>query len=148
MDKKVDWLVFIIANGCQCEVCGETEYSFIDGFCNAHTYGMFNYGHPEFQLVLHMEHKMILYTLNTLGLRVQAGRVFKDGDVINDLFEGYKARLKEFEYNGQKMLRVLIPDANHKFPDDEGCQLEYSYQALPIEDLYKKDSAKKIKKLN
>ena len=83
---------------------------------------------------------MILYTLNTLGLRVQAGSVFKDGDIIDDMFEGYKVLLKEFEENGKKFLRVIIPDANHKFPDDEGCQLEYSYQALPIEDLYKNDT--------
>ena len=140
MKKKVDWIIALECNGHKCDVCGLTEYNFIDGFCNAYTYGMFKYGHPEFQLVLHMEHKMILYTLNMLGLRVQAGKVFKDGDIIEDLFEGYNALLKEFEYNGQKMLRVIIPDVNHKFPNDEGCQLEYSYQALPIEDLYKKDA--------
>lgn len=127
-------------NGHKCDVCDEIEYNFIDGFCNAHTYGMFKYGHSEFQLVLNMEYKMILYTLNMLGLRVQAGKVFKDGDIINDLFEGYNALLKEFEENGKKFLRVIIPDANHKFPDDEGCQLEYSYQALAIEDLYKNDT--------
>lgn len=140
MKKKVDWIIALECNGYKCDVCGLTEYNFIDGFCNAYTYGIFKYGHPEFQLVLHMEHKMILYTLNMLGLRVQAGKVFKDGDIIEDLFEGYNALLKEFEYNGQKMLRVIIPDPNHKFPNDEGCQLEYSYQALPIEDLYKKDA--------
>lgn len=140
MEKKIDWIIALECNGCKCDMCGEIEYNFVDGFCNAHTYGMFKYGHPEFQLVLHMDHKMILYTLNMLGLRVQAGEIFKDGDIIKDLFEGYNALLKEFEYNGQKMLRVIIPDPNHKFPNDEGCQLEYSYQALPIEDLYKQDA--------
>ncbi len=140
MNKKIDWIVLLECNGHKCDVCDEIEYNFIDGFCNAHTYGMFKYGHSEFQLVLNMEYKMILYTLNMLGLRVQAGKVFKDGDIINDLFEGYNALLKEFEENGKKFLRVIIPDANHKFPDDEGCQLEYSYQALAIEDLYKNDT--------
>ena len=140
MNNKVDWIIALECNGCKCDVCGLMEYNFIDGFCNAHTYGMFKYGHPEFQLVLHMDHKMILYTLNMLGLQVQAGRIFKDGDVIKDLFVGYNALLKEFEYNGQKMLRVIIPDPNHKVPEDKGCQLEYSFQALPIEDLYKKDN--------
>lgn len=141
MDKKVDWIIALECNGHKCDVCELTEHSFIDGFCNAHTYGMFKYEHPEFQLVLCMDDKMILYTLNMLGLRVQAGEVFKDGDIIKDLFEGYNALLKEFEYNGQKMLRVIIPDVNHNFPNDDGCQLEYTYQALPIEDLYKKDAA-------
>lgn len=137
MNKNVDWIVALECNGSRCDVCGETEYNFIDVFCNAHTYGMYKYGHPEFQLVLHMDHKMILYTLNTLGLRVQSGNVFKDGDIVEDLFDGYKALLKEFDHNGEKLLRVIIPDVNHKFPHDEGCQLEYSYQVLPIEDLYK-----------
>lgn len=141
MNKKIDWIVLLECNGHKCDVCGEIEYNFIDGFCNAHTFGMYKYGHSEFQLVLCMDDKMILYTLNMLGLRVQAGEVFKDGDIIKDLFEGYNALLKEFEYNGQKMLRVIIPDVNHNFPNDDGCQLEYTYQALPIEDLYKKDAA-------
>lgn len=141
MNEKIDWIVLLECNGHKCDVCGEIEYNFIDGFCNAHTFGMYKYGHSEFQLVLCMDDKMILYTLNMLGLRVQAGEVFKDGDIIKDLFEGYNALLKEFEYNGQKMLRVIIPDVNHNFPNDDGCQLEYTYQALPIEDLYKKDAA-------
>lgn len=138
MQKKVDWIVALECNGCQCDVCGKTEHNFIDGYCDAHTYGMYKYGHPEFQLVLRLDHKMILYTLNTLGLRVQAGQTFKDGDVIDDLYEGYKALLKEFDHNGEKMLRVIVPDANHKFPDDSDCKQEYSYQALPVEELYKK----------
>lgn len=140
MNKIIDWIVLLECNGHKCDVCGEIEYNFTDGFCNAHTFGMYEYGHPEFQLVLNMEYKMILYTLNTLGLRVQAGSVFKDGDIIDDMFEGYKVLLKELEENGKKFLRVIIPDANHKFPDDEDCQLEYSYQALAIEDLYKNDT--------
>lgn len=148
MEKKVDWIIALECNGCKCDVCGITEYKFFDGFCNAYTYGMFKYGHPEFQLVLHMEHKMILYTLNMLGLHVQAGKVFKDGDIIEDLFEGYNALLKEIEYNGEKMLRVIVPDENHKFPDDEDCHPHYRHQVLPIEDLYYHDHNNKNYKLN
>lgn len=148
MKPKVDWIIALECNGYKCNVCGLTEYNFIPGYCNAHTYGMFKYNHPEFQLVLRMEDKMILYTLNRLGLRVQAGQVFKDGDVIDDLFEGYKALLKEIEYNGEKMLRVIIPDENHKFPDDEDCQPHYRHQVLPVEDLYDHTHNNKNDKLN
>ena len=136
MKRKVDWLIALDGNGVTCEVCGKTETRFIKGYCNAKTLGMNKYGHPEFQMVLHVDHKLIMYTLNSLGLKVQDGHVFHDGDIVDDLFEGYEAKLKEFEEDGKKVLRVLIPDPNHKFPEDEGCQVEYTYQALPIEDLY------------
>ena len=137
MKKKIDWLITLTCNGVQCEECGKTESRFISGYCDAQTVGMYKYNHPEFQLVLNMDHKMILHILNSLGLKVQSGRTFKDGDIVDDLFIGYNAKIKEFsEDDDQKILRVLIPDTNHKFPEDEGCQQEYAYQALPIDDLY------------
>lgn len=136
MKQKVDWLITLEGNGVICEECGKTENRYIKGYCNAQTIGMYKYHHPEFQLVLHMDHKLITYTLNTLGIKVRNGRVFQDGDIIDDLFEGYEAKLQEFVEDGKKLLRVLIPDPDHKFPEDDGCQLEYTYQALPIEDLY------------
>ena len=144
MKQKVDWLITLDGNGVTCEECGKTENRFIKGYCNAQTIGMYKYSHPEFQMVLHTDHKLIMYTLNSLGLKVQKGQVFKDGDIVDDLFEGYVAKLKEFVEDGKKLLRVLIPDQNHKFPDDEGCQLEYTYQALPIEDLYNSITTKKV----
>lgn len=136
MKQKVDWLITLEWNGVICEECGKTENRYIKGYCNAQTIGMYKYHHPEFQLVLHMDHKLITYTLNTLGIKVRNGRVFQDGDIIDDLFEGYEAKLQEFVEDGKKLLLVLIPDPDHKFPEDEGCQSEYTYQALPIEDLY------------
>lgn len=144
MKQKVDWLITLDGNGVTCEECGKTENRFVKGYCNAQTIGMFKYGHSEFQMVLHVDHKLIMYTLNSLGLMVQKGRIFHDGDIVDDLFEGYEAKLKEFIENDKKILRVLIPDPNHKFPEDEGCQLEYTYQALPIEDLYNSITPKKL----
>ncbi len=40
MNKKIDWIVLLEFNGHKCDVCGEIEYNFIDGFCNAHTFGI------------------------------------------------------------------------------------------------------------
>lgn len=135
-NDKIDWVIIIEANDCGCDICGKRENNFIKGFCNATTDGMFRYKHPEFQLVLQLEYKLLLYSLNSLGLKVQAGRKFQDGDLVDELFEGYQAQLKEIEEDGKKILRVIIPDPNNRFPDDPKCQLEYSYQALPIKDLY------------
>lgn len=134
--EQIDWVIILEANDCSCDICGKREHNFIKGFCNATTDGMYKYNHPEFQLVLHLEYKLLLYTLNTLGLMVKAGRKFQDGDLVDELFEGYQAKLIEIEECGKKVLRVIIPDPDHRFPDNPQCQLEYSYQALPIEDLY------------
>lgn len=133
---KIDWVIILEANDCSCDICGRREKNFIKGYCNATTDGMFRYKHPEFQLVLQLEYKLLLYTLNTLGLMVKAGRKFQDGDLVDELFEGYQVKLKGIEDGGKQVLRVIIPDPDHRFPDDPLCQLEYSYQALPIEDLY------------
>ncbi len=141
MSKKVDWVILLEANGVTCAECGKVENNFICGYCNAQTHGMYKYGHFEFQMVLHMKPEMIMYTLNRLGFMVQSGRRFKNGDIVDDLFEGYSALLTEFTENGKTLLRVMIPDPNHKFPSDNGCMPEYAYQGLPIEDLYIGDTS-------
>ena len=38
--------------------------------------------------------------------------------------------------NDDDMLRVLIPDVNHLFPDDPDCLSPYNLQNLPVNQLY------------
>lgn len=135
--KRVDWIIHLVANGVYCSECGETENGFLPNMCDAHTHGMDKYGHQEFQMVLMIGSQLICYILNALGLRVQAGESFKDGDSVSEIIKDYDIRLKEVESEGKKLLRVILPDKNNKFPDDEGCMYEYKLQGLPIEELYK-----------
>ena len=44
-------------------------------------------------------------------------------------------RLDEFEETGRKVLRVIIPDGNNIFPEDEHCMPVYRLQMLQTEDL-------------
>ena len=96
MDKKIDWIIHCCANG-YCEECGKVEIGFLPFLCNAHTHGMARYGHMDFQLVLRLPNEGIMYILNTLGLMVQSGRRFCDGDMVSGIFEDCDVRLMKFE---------------------------------------------------
>lgn len=128
-NQKIDWIIHHVVNGAACDCCGEIEESFPEYMCNAHTHGLERYGHLNFQIVLAMDPQIIGYILNDMGLRVQSGVKFKSGDVISDaLAGGYNIRLLEVEETGRKVLRILLPDENNRFPGDEDCQYPYSQQ--------------------
>ena len=128
-EQKIDWIIHHVVNGVACDCCGKVEDSFPEYLCNAHTHGMGKYNHLDFQIVLAMPPELIGHLLNDLGLRVQAGQKFKDGDVIDDLLaNGYLMRLVEVEETGRNVLRVLIPDENNHFPGDKECHYPYNRQ--------------------
>ena len=132
---KLDWIIEIIGNGVVCAKCGKVEDSFPEYICNAHTHGMKKYHHPDFQLVLHISNEDIGYILNSLGLRVQAGEQFHSGDLVEGIFEDCPVRLDSFQETGREVLRVIIPDGQNRFPEDENCAYPYSIQTLTIEQL-------------
>lgn len=80
MKPNIDWVIHGCGNGVVCEIDGKTENGFMPGTCNFHTHGMERYNHQDFQMTIAYPHKEICRILNTLGLRVQAGEHFKDGD--------------------------------------------------------------------
>lgn len=132
---KIDWIIEILANGVYCATCGRVENHYPDYICNAHTHGMRKYGHLDFQLVLHVSDQDFGYILNSLGLRVQAGEHFNSGDLIEGIFEDCPVRLDEVEESGRRVLRVIIPDSQNRFPEDPACEYPYSYQLVPTNEL-------------
>ena len=136
MKMKIDWDIHVVTHSVACEKCGKVENGFLEYACNAHTHGMAKYGHMDFQLVLHLPPYEIARILNTLGLRVQAGERFKAGDMVSGIYEDCQIRLDEFEETGRKVLRVIIPDKDNIFPDDERCMEHYKLQMIPTKDLY------------
>lgn len=135
MNNKIDWIIHLVVNGVACADCKKRHYEFLPYTCNVHTHGMEKYGHLDFQIVLELSQKMQMYILNTLGLRVQAGEKFKAGDIVSEICQGYDLKLVEAREAERTVLRVLIPDEAHKFPDDEGCDKLYALQSLPTEEL-------------
>ena len=126
---QIDWTIHAVVN---CAM----DAPFPDCICNACTQGLTAYGHPEFQLVLHMN--SILDVLNTLGLRVRAGEQFSAGQMVTGIFEDCRIRLDEFEENGRTVLRVIVPDARNRWPEDPGCDYPYRLQTLPLDRLVRK----------
>lgn len=132
---EIDWIIHIVANGIRCQDCGKIEYPFPQYICNAHTHGMAKYGHPDFQLVIHMPPQDMGYVLNTMGLRAQAGERFQSGDLVEGIFLDCSVRLDEVEESGRKVLRVIIPDSQNRFPEDTNCDYPYSFQLIPTDEL-------------
>lgn len=133
---KIDWIIHCCANGVVCDGCNKVETGFLQNTCNAHTHGMEKYHHMDFQIVLSLPLKEIGRILNTLGLRVQAGERFQDGDLVSGIYEDCDIRLNEYEETGRTVLRVIIPDKYNVFPEEERCMPVYRLQLLDTEDLY------------
>ena len=133
--RKINWDIHLIMDGVVCACCGETVNSFREYACNAHTHGMKQYGHMDFQMVLALPPYEIGRILNTLGLRVQAGERFKAGDMVSGIYEDCQIRLDEFEEAGRKVLRVIIPDKFNIFPEDDRCEETYKLQLLTTKEL-------------
>ena len=134
MKPEINWIIHCVANGASCE-CGCAEDCMLPRTCNAHTHGMEQYGHPDFQLILRYDFREICRILNTLGLRVQAGEKFKAGDLVEGIYEDCPVRLDEYHETGRILLRVVIPDKNNKFPEDVNCTDWYPLQLLTTEEL-------------
>ncbi len=134
--KTIDWIIHLVANGVRCGECGEAENGFLPNMCDAHTHGMDKYGHQEFQMVLMIGPELICYILNELGLRVQAGERFKDGDSVSEIIKDFDIRIKEVAVDEKKLLRVVLPDPENRFPGDEQCAEYYNQQHYPMGMLY------------
>lgn len=122
-----DWIIHFVSNGA-CDCCGNEEDGFPECICNAHTHGMEKYGHLDFQIVVELPYEITGHLLNNMGERVRAGEKFKDGDVISDLLRDYDVRLLRIQEMDREVLRILLPDKNHLFPGDAGCEYPYSEQ--------------------
>ena len=119
---KIDWIIHYVFDD-------KTEGCFPEFMINAHTHGLEKYNHLDFQVVLEMPPALTGNLLNEMGLRVQRGERYKDGDIVSDLLQnGYDVRLVEREEMDRKVLRLLIPDENNRFPEDKLCQYPYNFQ--------------------
>ncbi len=132
---KIDWIIHCCANGVVCDECKKVETGFLQYACNAHTHGMEKYHHMDFQMVLFLPPEEIGRILNTLGLRVQAGERFHDGDLVSGIYEDCNIGLNEYEETGRTVLRVIIPDKFNIFPEDARCMPVYRLQLLTTEGL-------------
>lgn len=125
---NINWLIHYVGNGVRCDVCGKEENSFPHFMCNIHTHGMEQYGHLDFQIVIDLGMSLAGTLLNDMGLRVQSGQKFKVGDVISDLIVGYDVKLVGAMETNRNVLRLIFPDKNGSFPENDTCEYPYNRQ--------------------
>ena len=118
MPKKVDWIIHGVCDGHR---------------VNFHTHGMERYNHMDFQMVLPYPHQELCRIINTMGLRVQAGERFKDGDLVAGIYEDCNVQLMVYEETRRNVLRIIVPDKNNRFPYEQGCEYPYNLQLLPTD---------------
>lgn len=122
MAEKVDWIIHYVFDD-------PGPYPYLS---NAHTHGMGNYHHLDFQVVLNLPPEHICYLLNTMGMRVQDGENFHNGDMVSGLYEDCDVRLKKVRETGRDVLRLIIPDKHNRFPEENGCMEPYRHQILEM----------------
>jgi len=114
--KNIDWIIHYVIG---------TEGP--GGIVNAHTHGMERYDHLDFQLVLPLVQKQTCEILNTIGIEVQNGRKFEPNIYYIDIFTcGF--RLLPVLETGRKVLRLILPDPQMRFPENPLCIEPYKSQ--------------------
>lgn len=133
--KKCDWIIEYVANGFRCKHTGKVQNPFPPYMCDAHTHGICNYGHMEFQLVLAYEANEVMRLLNTLGMRVAEGEHFKGGDLVEGLYLDCPILLREFtDIEGKTVLRLIVSDKFNRWPKE--ADPPHCFQLLQTELLY------------
>lgn len=126
------WNVLYSRNDIVCDMCGKTHGGYIENIARATTLGLEEqFGHTEFELVLELPLNIVGHILNTLGRMVAGGRTFKDKELVSEVLT-IDIRLDKVSSHGKEFLRVIIPDANGRWPEDAGCEYPYSAQTLPM----------------
>lgn len=133
MKKKINWILHYVTNGVGCDICGKVENGFPEFICDAHTHGMTEYDHLEFQVVLNYGAEEVGRLLNTMGCRVRDGERFQDGDLVEGLYLDCNILLKLMpDANGEPVLRLIIPDRDNRMPEDSVAPYTFQLLATPV----------------
>jgi hypothetical protein len=79
---------------------------------NSHTHGLESkYKHPDLQIVVPLEGKLVSNFFWNIVNRIAAGEKFKAGDEVAEIIGGsYKVRFIDAQESGRPVLRVILPD--------------------------------------
>jgi len=102
-------------------------------YANFHTHGIdLSWKHPDFQIVVPMDPKIALDLFWSFVERIKEGERFGAGDVVQKIIKGHDVRLIEAVECGRKVLRIVLPDPQWRFPGDPGCDELYAGQIADI----------------
>lgn len=142
---KIDWALHYIVDGCECPECQgkgdnymtemKEKYPF---FGNCHTHGLEAHGYAEMVLCIDMGAQQMAQLLNAFGLTLlekNLPRLEHDKEYDGFLSGGYK--IKTYQPEGCPVMFIFMPDKNHKFPGDEGCDFPYCNQQIYADEIIK-----------
>lgn len=107
-----------------------------DGNMNYHTHGLDKYNSLELEINLNVHTNIAKNIINTIGLDIANGKEIKDGYFDEENFN-CKIAIKEaieickdthIDKIDHRILRIILPDDNFKFPWDDECQDFYRTQ--------------------
>lgn len=121
-----------------CENCEKEGNSFYEYMCDAHTHGMNEYGHRELQFVLNIAPSIIGYLINTIAKKILNGEIKpKDKMMCYGIIKDYAIRLDEArDEDGELLWRIIIPDAEGKFPEETSDKVYAKQLQSPYIDIF------------
>lgn len=105
------------------------DYEEIDGpLANIHTHGLVeNLHHTDLQIVLKLDEETAGTLLHSIIENIKGGYTYYEGR-SNKVIEDLEVEFKKFKEDGRDVLRLIIPDQDGRFPNEEGCSEPYSKQ--------------------
>lgn len=108
----------------------EDENQFNRYLCDCHTHGLDKFDSLEIQVVLKVKKEIITHIIATVSAMIECGVHLQDGDLIEQVLSCPVRIRKNEDLYGNEILRIVLPDENMKFPEDEGCDKNFIFQSL------------------
>ena len=90
-----------------------------EGYMNAHTHGFDEtWNHPDFQIVIRLDPKTVSEIFWNFAKRVKGGEIFTSGMSVDKIIASSLVKLETMIEGSRQVLRVILPDADGRFPDD------------------------------
>lgn len=100
---------------------------------NAHTHGLHQYDHLDFQLVVPLPPRIGHSVISELANRVKGGERFEAGQVVDKVVCDFNVKLIEAQEDDRKVLRIILPDPEGGLePEEISEQYGIQYADTPF----------------
>lgn len=94
-----------------------------------HTHGLKeNFNHTDLEIVLPIDPQLAGSLLHGMVSLIKKGESFENILISDKVIENFDVQLVETMEGDRKVIRVVLPDANGKFPKDKDCAEIYKNQ--------------------
>lgn len=94
-----------------------------------HTHGLKeNFNHTDLEIVLPIDPQLAGSLLHGMVEQIKKGESFENILISDKVIENFDVQLVETMEGDRKVIRVVLPDANGKFPKDKDCAEIYKNQ--------------------